>query len=408
MNGKTLLSIIVLTLCIVLGLADRGIAASTVAIAPSGDSSFILQGNGVENAAAMDIIINYDTTSLSSPQVAQGAMISGAMMAVNDSAPGTLRLAVIRTTPIQGTGVIATLTFNRKGDSPGNILAMRASFSDINGKTLPVVAKITNLTAAAQDNGSSSSSQGVQSTTVSASTLVPPLVTAAPSGASLLVGSKEQTSAPMAGTDPVSEQTGTLRSTTLSADAAGMTASAETSEKKIQRIKSVLDRFKDYKGERTRKAFARLFEQDEMAGFRQYPPVALSDGKSPVRVSFISNSTDKAAADVAVMGARFVSIKKDPDYSNTWVVTLVPEKDAYEVSLAVSHGEMKMVYPLAIAPQARAGLSKSVIATEQDFDVYLRNEKQEGAYDKKKGYLNDYIVTANYLIAQQKQRVVAK
>lgn len=415
MNGKILLLTIGFTLCIVLGLADRGIAASTVAIAPSGGSSFVVQGSGVENAAAMDIVINYDPASLASPQVAQGAMIAGAMMAVNDSAPGIVRLGIIRTAPIQGSGVIATLTFNQKGDLPGNILAMKATLSNIDGKPLPVMAKITNPTAATPDSASTSAGQDVQSATASASAApasgalpAVPLVVVVPSGAALPEGNREQPSMPPAETDLVSQQSPTSRAATLSADAAGMTVSAEMSGEKIQRIKSVLDRFKEYKGERTRKAFVRLFEQNEMTGVRQYPPVALSDGKSPVRVSFISNSSNKAAADVAVLGARFLSINKDPDYSNTWVVTLVPEKGTYEVSLAVSQGETKLVYPLAIAPQTSAGKNKSVITTEQDFDIYLRSRKQEGTYDTKQGSLNDYIVTANYLAAQQKQHLAAK
>lgn len=415
MNRKKWFLTIVVTLCTVLGLADRGMAASTVAITPAGNSSFIVQGSGVENAAAMDIIINYDTTTLSSPQVAQGAMISGAMMAVNDSVPGSLRLGIIRTTPIKGTGVIATVTFVQKGDAAGNIIALKVSLSNIDGKPLPVLARVSNPATAAPDNGSSGTSQDAQPATAAGSPApaggglpAVPLIGPALSETSASAGSKEQTSALSAGTDPASELMGTSRSATLSADAAGMTASAETSGKKIQRIKSVLDRFRDYKGERTRKAFARLFEQDDMTGFRQYPPVALSDGKSAVRVSFICNASSKTAADVAVMGARFVSIKKDPDYSSTWIVTLVPEKDSYEVSLAVSQGDRKMVYPLTVAPQAGSVKNTPVVATDREFDVYLKGKGQEGTAAKQKRYLTDYIVTANYLVAQQKIQASAK
>jgi hypothetical protein len=413
MNGRKIVLRTGLMICIVLGLTGTSIAASTVAMTPSGGGSFVLQGSGVENAAAMDIIINYDASSLASPRVTQGALIAGSMVAINNTTPGIVRMGIIRTTPIQGTGVIATLNFTTTGDAPGNILALKVSFSNINGKPLPVVARITNPPSAAPDNTNVSSSQDVQSATASASAApaggapAAPLVAAVPSGASLLVKNKEQTSVPAGETDPVSEQTATSQADATSADAVGITASAEPSGEKIQRLKSVLDRFKDYKGERTRKAFVRLFEQDEMSGVRQYPPVALSDGKTPVRVTFISNTSSKAA-DVAVMGARFVSIKKDPDYSNTWSVTLVPEKDTYEVSLAVSQRERKMVYPLAVAPQARAGMNRTVIATAQDFDAYLKGRKQEGAYGKGKKYLNDYIVTANYLYARQIHRAAPK
>jgi hypothetical protein len=267
----------------------------------------------------------------------------------------------------------------------------------------------------APDNASASSNQDVQAMNTFASAAPAgsanqsaPLVIAVPLAGSLPEKGKEQTTAPTAGTDSLSDQSTGPRSSSISPDAAGMTVAMEPSGKKIQRIKSVLDRFKAYKGTRTRKALLRLFEQEEMTGFRQDPPVAISDGKSRVRATFISNSANKAAVDVAVMGARLVSLKKDPDYSNTWIAELEPEKDAYQVSLAVSQGEMKMVYPLIIAPKIRAGSNKPDIKTENDFDLYLSGKRPGVTFDKTKGYLNDYIVTANYLAAQPKQQAAAK
>ena len=45
-----------------------------------------------------------------------------------------------------------------------------------------------------------------------------------------------------------------------------------------------------------------LFEQESFVGFRQNLPVAISDGKSLVKVIFISTLGDMMSSDVAVMG----------------------------------------------------------------------------------------------------------
>ena len=78
------------------GLAQDGFAASTLTIAPSSDGVYALQGVGMDSVAAMDITVSYDLATLASPQFSQGDMISGAMVAVNDAIPGTVRIGIVR------------------------------------------------------------------------------------------------------------------------------------------------------------------------------------------------------------------------------------------------------------------------------------------------------------------------
>jgi hypothetical protein len=98
----------------------------------------------MENVAAMDITITYDAASLSNPRVQQGGLISGALTAVNLNVPGTVRMAIIRTTPIQGSGIIATLTFDRTGGSGGKITGLGARLSNLDGRPLPALAQVIN------------------------------------------------------------------------------------------------------------------------------------------------------------------------------------------------------------------------------------------------------------------------
>lgn len=399
MISKTGLLLLIVTLGLALGQTQTALASSMLSIVPSGDGSYVMQGIGVESAAAMDITVSYDPTTLASPQFTQGDMISGAMVAVNDTIPGTVRIGIVRTTPVIGTGVIATLTFTRRGDGAGKILALKSSISDINGKPLPVISQISQQSDTTGDASNTSVITGESAATS--------LASATPAGAELsakLVGpsskfegkgglSAEQSS----GTGTAIEPASVSQSTTVSAGASGITAASEPSRNKIQQFDSVLMRFKKFKGVRTAKAVIGLFAQDEMMSYHQQPAVALSDGKTPIRVTFISSSGEIKAADVAVMGARVISVKKDPDYTNTWIAELMPEKDAYEASFAVSDGTLKRIYPLTVAPKIDMKMNKSGSMTEKDLSAYLSDQRQDVNKDGLKNYLDDYIYTANYV-----------
>jgi hypothetical protein len=392
MIRSTRFFIIITVLAITLCWYQTAFAASTLVLAPSTDgSSYVLQGIGMENAAAMDIIVFYDPATLASPQITQGAMINGAMIAVNDTVPGTVRMGIVRTTPVTGTGVIVTLTFSRKGDAVGKILGVKASLSSIDGKPLPVVAQIgQQMDTTADASGGSSANTGISMVPIPGAK-TGPVVATGPAGGD---ANKDKAAVRSSGTGTP----GSLalsRSTSLSADARGITASSDGS--KIQQYDSVLKKIKKYKGARTPKALVGFFAQDEMTGYRQDPAVALSDGRTPVRITFISTAGEKKAADVAVIGARLLSLKKDPEYTNTWVLELIPEKDTYDASVAVSEGTLKRIYPLTVAPRIDMKIENGAQATEKDLGLYLSAQRQDVNKDGKKNYIDDYIYTANYL-----------
>jgi hypothetical protein len=332
------------------------------------------------------------------------------MVAVNDTVPGTVHIGIIRATPVTGSGLIATLTFTRSAGNTGKILAFKRSLSNMNGKSLPVISQIVQQSDTTADASNTSITTG-ESAGIS-------VASAAPSGAELsakLVGpsskfegqvgpSAEQTSA----TGTAIETAAASQSTTVSAEVSGITAASEHSGKKVQQFDSVLKRFKNFKGERTAKAVIGLFAQDEMTGYHQEPAVALSDGKTTIRATFISSSREVKAADVAVMGARVISVKNDPDNTNTWTAELMPEKDAYEASFAVSDGTLKRIYPLNVAPKIVMKKNKSGTLTEKDLGTYLNDQRRDVNKDGKKNYLDDYIYTANYLFVTKRLQTSVK
>ena len=134
-----------LTAVLTFGHQQAGHAASMLEVVSAGDGVFTIQGTGIEGAGAIDFTVLYDTVSLANPRVVQGGLISGALMVVNDKTPGAVRLGIIRTTPIQGSGVIATMTFDRIGNSTGKIASLAVNkFANANGQSIPVVARISN------------------------------------------------------------------------------------------------------------------------------------------------------------------------------------------------------------------------------------------------------------------------
>jgi hypothetical protein len=409
-------------------------AVSTVTISPATDGVFSILGTGIEGASAIELAVSYDTTTLANPRVVEGPLIAGAMTATNSAVPGTVRLVIIRISPISGSGVIATLTFDRTGPSPGRISALTARLANANGAPLLAQVLITNppnavadASAASQTQNAPAGSEVLQTNAGSLGTPAPLLRTAIaaaqPAAPEELNGTLDalhpgerdaqpaaKDTAPASGIDQVAKAR-TAESPTTKDD---NPAPEKTQTKNIFTQKSVLERFREYQGERTADTFVSLFDQENLIGCRQDPPVAISDGKTVVKVTFISPPGNITSSDVAVRGAKLLSLRRDPDNSNTWIVKLVPEKDGYQASIAVLQGALKMVYPLTIAPMVNVDFSQSGKVTKADFNRYLTKYKTAKPFspdftgDGKWDYRDDYILTANYLFAvknaQQKSK----
>ncbi|HSB35084.1 MAG TPA: hypothetical protein VLG39_11555 [Nitrospirota bacterium] len=174
-------------------------------------------------------------------------------------------------------------------------------------------------------------------------------------------------------------------------------------KKSVYRQPSVLELFRDYRGERTPEAFTALFDQKQTVGFRQDPPVALSDGKAVVRLLFVSTADRKNISDVALTGARVVAAMKDTEATNTWIIAVLPEKGTDEVTMALLQHDVLMVYPVTVAPKIDIDLDRSGNVTEEDFRIFLneRGTPRAPAFDLNgdgvRDFRDDYLFTANYL-----------
>jgi len=405
-------------LFIILFAAAPAFAVSSLTLTPSGANSFVLQGQGVEGAAAVECNITYDASSLGNPRVELGGLAAGAMIAVNPNVPGTIRIALVRTTPMTGSGAIATISFDRKGDAAGRILALSAKLVTIDGKPLAVSVSFSNPpdtqspTAATTAGSPEAAGRTATSPGVSTSGQVLPVLM--PFAGALTAPPRPQEPEKTAGEDMKGSREQTGRQDKPARDPVNVAKKTEgttpEASRGIHTQKSVLERFREYRGEPTVPAYIALFEKEEMIGFRQDPPVALTDGKTTVRITFISASSDRKSSDIAVMGAKLLSLARDPNYSNTFVIELLPSKGEYRAGVSVPQDGVLMVYPLTLAPKIPIELTKNGMVDEAGFKAFLKergtksNPKHDLNGDGRRNYLDDYLYTANYLAARNKAR----
>jgi hypothetical protein len=409
---------IVLVLSAGISISD----ASVLTITPQGGGLFLLQGAGLENVAAMDITVHYDAGSLGNPRIEQGELIAGAMMAVNAGVPGSIRIAIIRLTPITGSGNVVALTFDPIGSAPNPIKGLTVKLSDINGLPLQAQAQV----ATAPDPASSASRQQsapqvaelprAAVTVPQGKPTVSPLV--APGGIITAPESdvRPQEIPPVVLREPVQpgqEPPVTTTDVTARRDPDRVPGPA-TREMAVFTQKSALDLFREYRGPRTPKDLIALFKRDVLIGCRQEPSPFVSDGKKALKVIFIAPAVRNGTPDIALLDAALVSLERDRENTNTWIAVVRPKRNALEVKLTVHLPDIAMVIPLAVAPQTKVDLDGSGTVTEADFALYLKRVGEKGQAgrdlnsDGAVTYLDDFIFTANYLRAQERAQAIRR
>ena len=405
----------------VLSLPVPAFAASTIMLSAAGDGVYQLQGVAIENAAAMDVTFSYDAAALANPRFAAGPLISGAMTAFNPNVPGTVRIAIIRTAPMAGSGIIATISFDRTGSGQGKITSLVAKLSNVSGSSLAALVQINNETEKTSGGIADAASTGTANV---ASTVapVPAKPAALPSTGVIMAGQpgKPEEAGPVSkasGTvehdeppliqEPINGP-GMITRETESAVLSRAQSTARINDTEKYEQESVLDRFKAYRGERSAGALIALFNNENMNGYRQEPPVALSDGKSSVKSVFLAAPGEILPDDIKTIGARLVSVRKDPGNTNRWILTFIPEKGKYRATFTIIREKTKTAYPLTIAPKITLPAFGGGPLSEAGFNRYLKAGKtlkakkydlnKDGKYD----YIDDYLVTANYLAAIKK------
>jgi len=397
-------------------------AASNLTLLSTGEGGYSLQGAGVEGVAALDITIAYDTSTLANPTIVSGPMVTGSLSAVNTNVPGVVRMVIITTTPIIGSGTIANLTFSRTGAASGTILSLVINAANLQGTKLPVLSQIINASDAASANATQQD-QPSTTTSTAASSQEPASTGTTTSGAAsgprlLIAGIAPSPGVPVTKNDPdgktmeptvepdKKQELRTLGTDTMPPTVTTEKASADNTKKEpIYTEKSVLELFRDLRGERSMKAFLALFKRERMVGFRQEPAIVLSDGKGVANITFIALAPAGRVPDVKPRNATLVAINKDPDNTNTWTAIIRPDKGASSATLAVAQDRISMLFPITVAPRVNVDLDRSGNVNEADFNVFMKERgttakpKHDLNKDGRRDAIDDYIFTANYIVA---------
>jgi hypothetical protein len=169
---------------------------------------------------------------------------------------------------------------------------------------------------------------------------------------------------------------------------------------------SLLDRFRDFKGERSLKSLTALFDQKQK-GFSQEPALFLADGKATVTAIITVPPTASEAPNFALnKDAQMVSFQRGSESDSTWIVEVKPKKGAYNVVLSYFLDDVLTEIPLIVAPRIESYRSKSFSKlTEADAIQFLEaavpgkdNLANDLNSDKLVNYIDDYIFLSNYLV----------
>jgi hypothetical protein len=418
----------IIVLCCLAGAPFSAFAAGKgkVSLASSNGTVFTVLASGFEAPAGFQLTVTYDPARLSNPRVVQGSLVSGGMFAANPNVAGTLLLIAVHHTAMNGSGTIATITFDASGDSSGTTsLSVSGSAVDVKTAYLPVTfSGWSGSVISSNSKGDAGSTDittltpaGITTTGTTSNTSGTPVV-----GGTLTMptddsGARERKDAatqpaPVA-PQPVAQEPRDSGAASGSVEEHAApeapVASKKAPEEPVRSVQSVLEKFRLFPGEKTPAQLVALFDLGQGVPFSQTPPVAIADGKSSVKI-VISKVAGDRAPNFAFNHAKYLSLRQTGE--GEWQVEVTPEKGAIRASISMVTETAQQEIPLTVTPQAEVDLDKSGTVTEADFQLFLKTRGTESAPaydlngDGKRDYLDDYIFTANYLLKAAKVKTV--
>ena len=421
---RTLL-ILVFIAGLFLSMVQEALALPAVSISSTGSGVFSLYGADFENVGGCTVIINYDQSTLANPRVSKGGLLSNStLLAENTNVPGMIKIAFVNpdNQGISGSGILATVAFNLKGKSAGiinsvnivdmittNLEKMDFQSPQVNNPPNPEetgVNKSTTQSATIAGSQSDNSTGGVQTKNPAAGTIAAPLGGAvALTGGTELSGEKLREEG-VAGTPPpqITPQAlpAVLEQTAVQAETAASLPPG-TGVRQSVSYPSVLDNFRTFQGPFTPPAYCAIFQKHTIEGVQQDPPIALSDGVSPVRLMISAQLLTEEPLNYEFKNAQFVSLKRE---NEAWIIELLPAAGTWQATVLLYHksGAISEI-PLTVVPE----ISKEMIAglvggvTEKGFLSFIKERGTEKSPrydlngDGRRDYIDNYIFTGYYL-----------
>jgi hypothetical protein len=180
------------------------------------------------------------------------------------------------------------------------------------------------------------------------------------------------------------------------------TGAAGGSTEQVIPGQSVLQRFRDFKGKKGLKAYTALFDRRPGDRNIQEPSVVLSDGKTLVRIAPALLRDWDNMPDIALSDAKLINMAKED--GRGWVITVLPNKGAWDARLIIRTGGKIYELPLVVAPPVKIdnGITEGNFLAE--LDRFRAERVGAGAWEDKpnRQVLIEYIFTANCLAGSEK------
>lgn len=157
--------------------------------------------------------------------------------------------------------------------------------------------------------------------------------------------------------------------------------------------RNVLERFKQFKGEKTLDSFVALFGRSDGDKIVQDPAIAISDGKTPVTIRMEVQPEGLRSAGIALADATLISKETN---EKGMVITVLPREGTWNARLVMVAGQEILDYPLVVAPPVNVtGISDANNFLDA-LQAYITNQSSTLKREEKI-YITEYIFTANYL-----------
>lgn len=342
-----------------------------MSIQPNGPGSFVLTGENVIGVQDLDIEIDYDRNILVHPNV---MAIGGDIRQIKQNVPGTVFLSIFRPVADPLLQIFVNFEEAGAGDSTKGIYHVSASVrnttawpsepdaNSLGGQTdEPVVPEDVSSPAQAGNTVPNAMAPNNNSA-------------AAPEGT-------RRTNAPVSVPGASSPAN------------AGRQVQIEKITLLTREEKSILQRFKKFKGEDDLSSFVALFRLSQGERCKQEPAIAISDGKTPVTILIDVQSDGTHSTGIALSEATLISKEaREKDI----VITVLPNEGTWDVRLVTFAGGEILDYPIVVAPP----VDLIGVVDENNFlealQAYL-NGRSSALKRKNEMYLSEYIFTANYL-----------
>lgn len=437
-------------------------AVSSVTIAPAtanGDV-YTVTAADVQDAAGIDLSVYYDVSALTNPKVTAGSFASGAMMEANTSTPGFIRVVFI-SGAFKGTGgQLATISFTKVGKLTGRSIDLKAEITSTAGAkvaALPIVATTAPPASETEAPASTSGTTPQRPSSASASGGMSDVFNQAQQQASGggmrdIYNQAQQQQQQQSGSNlgnvtfsgysPVMQnprkeepqrdeplraerasdasQEAVQSTTPPAATAPASSSQAETVKgptaksvkEALDLLKAVempLQRFRAFKGARTVKVLAPLFDAGAASkkDVVQVPDIAVSDGNKIVTVK-IELAVSGMVPNFSLRGANLKAIR--PITDKVWELDALPQKGKSDVHLSVLLGSERVDIPLVVIPP----LDPELVKQTQDLSeagvnaLLAKAEPKSGKphydvnSDGRQDFIDDYILVAHYLLKKQK------